>query len=366
MANNFDLSNLALKAVCPSNELLYDDKGMPSVMVYIPKFTYAEVGLGSSTATFPAFIVNGQEVPGIYVSKYQNIVQNGRAYSLPGQDPKAGTGVNFDAVRGWCEAKGAGWHLMTNAEWAAIALWCKNNGSMPKGNNNYGKDSLDSVYQAIPSMARDSSNRIQRVATGTGPLSWSHDGTPNGIWDLNGNVSEWVGGIRTVYGEIQILANNNGADSSHSQAAASAEWKAIDATSGDLVTPNGSGTTSGSVKLRWDTNHWKLTDDNTSDGTTSYKDCEFESIVADASIGTAATLLLQALGLLKYDNTTGAYKNDRFYANSYEAERCFYRGGIWSSGAYAGVFFAYGCNARSNTYVSIGFRSAFVQLPAAT
>ena len=365
MAANFDLSNLALQALCPNNELKYDDKGLPSVMVKIPKKTYAELGLGSSTATFPAFIVNGQEVDAIYISKYQNIVQNGRAYSLPGQDPATGTGIDLNGSIAKCTAKGAGWHLMTAIEWAAVALFCKANGTMPKGNNNYGKDSSDSVYQAIPSMARDSSNRIQRVATGTGPLSWSHDGTPAGIWDLNGNVNEWVGGIRTVYGEVQILANNNAADSAHSQAADSAEWKAISAADGTLIDPNGSGTTSGSVKLRWDTNHWKYTDSNTSDGTTTYKDCAFEDIVADSSISAAATLLLQALGMLKYDSSAGAYQSDRLYANSYEAERAFLRGGLWASGAYAGVFSSHGSYTRSSTGAAIGFRSAFVELPSA-
>lgn len=83
--NNFDLANLALQCVLPGNELLFDDKGMPSVMVKIPKMTYAELGLGSSTATFPAFIINGVEKDFIWISKYQNIVQNGRAYSLPGK-----------------------------------------------------------------------------------------------------------------------------------------------------------------------------------------------------------------------------------------------------------------------------------------
>ena len=363
MPANFDLSNLALKALAPSNEILYDDKGLPSIMVKIPKMSYAQLGLGSSTAIHPAFIVNGQEVDAIYISKYQNIVQDGRAYSLPGEDPKAQ--INFDTALSACTAKGAGWHLMTRAEWAMLALWCKANGTMPKGNNNYGKDTADSVYQAIPSMARDGSNRIQRVATGTGPLSWSHDGTPNGIWDLNGNVNEWVGGIRTVYGEIQILANNNAADKDKSQAASSAQWQAINASDGTLITPNGTGTTTGSVKLRWDTNHWKLTDDNTSDGTTTYKDCAFEDIVADASIGTAATLLLQALGLLKYDNTVGAYASDRFYANSYEAERSFCCGGSWYYGANAGVFYCRGTNGRTNTSGDLGFRSAFVELPSA-
>lgn len=362
MANNFDLSALALKAVCPNNEILYDDKGMPSIMVKVPKMTYAQLGLGASTDVFPAFIVNGQEVDEIYISKYQNIVMNGRAYSLPGQDPK--TTINFDTALKACTDKGAGWHLMTAQEWAAIALWCKKNGTMPKGNNDYGKDHGDTVYQAIPSMARDSSNRIQRVATGTGPLSWSHDGTPSGIWDLNGNVWEWQGGMRTVKGELQILANNNGADSAHPQTAASAEWKAIDASDGSLITPDGNGTTSGSVKMDWISSHCQYSTTITVQEDAGLG-CTFESVTCDSTISDAAKLLLQALGMFKYDSTAGAYNEDYFYFNNGAAERCFLRGGSWYSGASAGVFISGGTNPRSGANGTFGFRSAFVKLPAA-
>jgi len=359
MPNNFDLSNLALKALAPANEILYDDKGLPSIMVKIPKMTYAQLGLGASTATHPAFIVNGQEVDAIYISKYQNIVQNGRAYSLPGQDPK--TSINFDAALSACTAKGAGWHLMTMMEWGLIAQWCKNNGSMPKGNNNYGKDAGDSVYQAIPT-SMDGAN-IGRVATGTGPLSWSHDGTVNGIWDLNGNVWEWCGGIRTVKGELQILANNNGADGANPQTAASAQWMAIKADDGTLITPDGNGTTSGSVKMDWVSSACKY-DTTISDSAPGAHGCTFESVNCSANIGDATKLLLQALGMFKYDSTAGAYNGDYFYFNNAEAERSFYRGGNWGHGAFAGVFLSNGAP-RSSAYGSIGFRSAFVQLPTA-
>lgn len=362
MPANFDLSNLALKALAPSNEILYDDKGLPSIMVKIPKMSYAELGLGSSTAIHPAFIVNGQEVDAIYISKYQNIVQDGRAYSLPGEDPKAN--INFDTALAACTAKGAGWHLMTRAEWAMLALWCKNNGTMPKGNNNYGKDTADSVYQAIPSMARDSSNRIQRVATGTGPLSWSHDGTPNGIWDLNGNVNEWVGGIRTVKGELQIMANNNAADKDKSQAAASAQWMAIDASDGSLITPDGNGTTTGSIKMDWTSSHLQY-DTTISDSAPGSHNCSFEAITCSANISAAAQLLLQALGLFKYDTNAGVYGGDYFYFNNAESERSFFCGGDWNYGANAGVFFCLGYYVRTYTYAGLGFRSAFVELPSA-
>lgn len=363
MPANFDLAALALKMACPTNEIIYDDKGMPSVMVKLPKKTYAELGLGSSTAVHPAWIVNGVEVDAIYISKFQNVVINGRAYSLPGQDPKVS--INFDSAVSACTAKGAGWHLMTKMEWGAIANMCFKNGQMPYGNNDHGKDTRETGYTASPSCERDANQLIQRVATGTGPLTWSHDRTPGGIWDLNGNVYEWNGGIRTVKGEVQILANNNGADGSKSQAANSSEWKAINASSGALITPNGSGTTSGSIKLRWDSNHWKYTNSNTADGTDTYKGCNFESVVADSTIGDAAKLLLQALGMLKYSTTSGAYDGDYFYANSVEAERSFISGGNWYGGAHAGVFSSNGSDGRADAHGNIGFRSAYVKLPSA-
>lgn len=40
---NFDLSSLALKSVCPNNEIFVDDADLPSVMVYIPKFKNSDV-----------------------------------------------------------------------------------------------------------------------------------------------------------------------------------------------------------------------------------------------------------------------------------------------------------------------------------
>ena len=361
MPANFDLAALAFEAVLPNNKVLYDDKGLPSFMVRIPKMTYAELGLGTSTDVFPAFIVNGQEIPEIYISKYQNVVQDNRAYSLPSRDPR--TSVTFDQAQTFCNNKGAGWHLMTRMEWALLAHWCLHNNCMPKGNNNYGKDvSEEARYHAVPA-TRNTEGQILHVLTGTGPLSWSHDGTHEGIWDLNGNVNERVGGMRTVYGELQILANNNAADSSHSQAANSDQWMCISAVDGSLITPDGSGTTSNAVRARWKTNHWEWGIDTESDGTTEYKGCTLEAVTCSADIGDAAKFMLQVLGLFKYIDTAGAYSGDYLYLFSTEAERSFYCGGSCDNGANAGVFCCRGSSARSYSSSSIGFRSAFVKLP---
>lgn len=355
---NFDLSNLALSAVCPGNEILYDDKGMPSIMVKIPKQTYAQLGMGESTAVHPAFIVNGHEVDAIWISKYQNIVKNGRAYSLPNQDPAAS--LNLEAAIGYCAAKGAGWHLTTRMELGLLVQWCEKNGFIPKGNNNYGKHSTENNYKAIPTYI--SGGQTCRVATGTGPLSWYHDNSPAGIADLCGNVWEWMGGIRSVYGELQILANNNGADSSHSQLAGGLEWMAIKADDGSLITPNGTGTTEGSVKMDFISS--KLTySTSITDPARGQHSCTFGNIVCDGTISDAAKLLLQSIGMLAY-NPTGLCKDHNCYFDNNEAERSFYSGGAWNLSS-CGLASFYGNNSRTHSNSNIGFRSAFVVLPPA-
>ena len=360
---SYDELALAVACFAPGNEVLFDDLGKPSVMVKIPKMTYAQLGMGSSTAVHPAFIVNGQEVDEIFISKYQNIVKNSRAYSLPGQEPRGS--ITFDDARAACEAKGEGWHLMTRMEWGLIVRWCQNNGVLPKANNNYGKHVSETNYKAIP-MTKDGSGQTLHTATGTGPLTWFHDQTPSGIADMGGNVREWSGGIRCVYGELQILPNNNAADSDNSQAASSAQWKAIDAATGDLITPNGSGTTAGSVKMDWVSSKLTYSTSKTHDtgsGSDAYSSATFANIVCDATIGAATKLLLQDLGMLMYGSDPELFSGLYASFNNHEAERMFYSGSYYGSSSYGLASFR-GYNSRSNSYATLGFRSAFVHLPS--
>ena len=353
---NYDLSNLALKAVCPGNAILLDDKGLPSVMVRIPKFKISDVIDGGSSGTHPAFIVNGVEVPEIYISKFQNVLYDGRAYSLPGEDPRAS--LNFDTARQACESKGAGWHLMTNAEWAAIALWCRKNNLMPKGNNNYGKDTTETTYIALPAYM-DGAN-IGRVATGTGPLTWSHNGQLTGIWDLNGNVWEWVGGYRTSEGEIQILPNNDAADADNPQNSTSEKWRAI-LQDGTLVAPGTAnslkwdftadpGTVGGGKAFRLNTTIQYKQTVEAPNGTQTLQSLTSASGVTPPEI-------LKALAVFPAD--AGDHGGDYIYMRNI-GERLAVRGGGWYGGTGAGVFGLYGDNPRSNVGTNIGFRSAFI------
>lgn len=355
---NFDLTNLAVKMLCPNNEVKIDDTDLPSIMVYIPKFKLSEVLNTTNDSTHPAFIVDGKEIDGFWFSKYQNVSYNNVAYSLPGEDPSVSLG--HDAAYNRSAAKGVGWHLTTAAEWAAVALWCKKNGTMPYGNNNYGKDSRENSYKAVPTTKDSSTGQTNRVATGTGPLTWSHDRTIAGIWDMNGNVNEWLAGLRLVYGEVQILQDNDAANTDNPVAAASTCWKAINASTGELITPDGSGTTSGSLKLDYINNKWTYTTAITSSDDSS-RSCTFENVGCADGVGDAAKLLLRALAMLPDDGfVAGDYESDYFWANNAAAERCLNRGGIWNLGTNAGVFSTNLGNARSYSNTNLGFRSAFI------
>lgn len=356
MAANFDLSSFALKAVCPSNEIICDDKGYPSILVPVPKMTYAQAGIGDSTDVLPCFKVNGTEVDKIYIGKYQAFVHDNRAYSLPGVAVRSN--VTLDQAIQYCSNKGTGWHVMTNAEWGALMRYCAIRGITPIGNNNYGKHGSESVYTGIPT-SYESDGRTNKIAAGTGPLTYSHDQTAAGIFDLCGNVWERMGGIRSVYGELQFLVDNNAADNTISQAANSSAWKALKASDGTFITPNGSGTTDGTVKM--DNVSGKLTYSTTlTDASKGEHNCDFQSITCTSDISDSAKNILRANGMLPVgsaDFTQGKW----CYWNNAQSERSFCRGGCYY---YSGDGFPsfYGINPRSYSDGSVGFRLAYVKL----
>ncbi len=343
--SNFDNLKLSVEALSGGkNTVILDNVGMPSIFVVIPKYNISDVIDGGSAGAHQAFVVGGVEKQNIHISKYQNIVVNDRAYSLPFKDPRAS--LTFDQAKTFCENKGAGFHLMTNAEWAAVALWCKKNGFMPRGNNNYGADISASHEKGVQTTT--SSNQTNRVATGSGPASWAHDNTNNGIFDLNGNVWEWTGGMRIVAGEIQIIADNDAAEHVD-QSSTSTLWKAI-LEDGTLVVPGTADT------LKWDyvTSTITLAKTITTQADTSRSN-SFETV----SVGSVTPPeILKSLALHPLDSSHGG---DFLYMNNGAGlERLPFRGGGWLHGLQSGVFALYLSNPRTLSSTSVGFRSAYV------
>lgn len=333
--------------------VLYDVKGVPSFVNIIPKLSYAQLGIGSSTNAAPAFIVDGVEKSEIFIGTFMASMDGDRAVSLPGQVPKVY--VTHDQAVAACRAKGPGWHLMTRAEYAAIALWCKANGYYPRGNNNYGSDH-SAPHETCRPGTKGSDGRINLGLTGSGPSAWTHDGTPNGIYGLNGDGWEWNAGIRTVDGEIQVLANNDAALATADLTAGSAQWKAV-LQDGSLVAPGTantlkiqpSGATSGTPTIV------TAVTNQTTDST------DMNSLFKDMAVGSGITIpdVLKALAF--YPSDTTDHGSDRFYARN-NGERCFFSGGAWSYTSSAGVFSLYGHYPRSHSRDSVGFRPAYVSL----
>ena len=181
--------------------VMYTAKGQATHMTVIPAFNCEDLGPGFGTGVHPAFIVGGVAKSEIYIATYQAIIKDGEAVSLPGQDPAVG--VTFDQARATCAAAGTGWHLMTNWEWAGVALWCSKNGfGQLRGNTDSGKSHLASKEHGTVCKAG-------RILTGSGPDAWRHDGTPFGIADLVGNVWEWNDGLKLVEGRLLMTADND-------------------------------------------------------------------------------------------------------------------------------------------------------------
>lgn len=241
-AYNFDSLKFATEGLTGFGcTVIQDDINLPSFMIPINKRTNAQLFTGGSEKTHSAFLVDDVEYKRFFASKFVNCIINGRAYSWPGMDPAAV--INFDNSMAACNAKGAGWHMLSIAERAVINHLIHKSGFEPRGNTQYGKNhayTYEVGEQTADEGDGSGGRRTTRTATGSGPATWFSDGTREGIADWVGNVWKWISGMRIVDGKIQIM-NQNMPAKQVSHAAVSTYWKEI-LPSGALVDPGAAGT----------------------------------------------------------------------------------------------------------------------------
>lgn len=124
------------------------------------------------------------------------------------------------------------------------------------------------------------------------------------------------------------------------------------------------GTTANSVKMDWISNHLRYSKSITVQTDTS-RSCGFGTIDCDSTIGDAAKLVLQCLGMLPYKSTDLCPKAGHLcWFNNGADERAFFSGGGWGNSSFGLASFD-GRDPRSLSWVSIGFRAAFAKLPTA-
>jgi len=408
----------------PNNKVLFDQHGIPGVYVFIPKFNWDPTNGFASAVVHPAFIWDGVEHAGFWVSKYQNVgvnvstgaikatqtahwaVAGYAAAALPYQDPAVY--IDFNDAIDLCEEKNSAtmrtnkniFHVMTNAEWAAVALWCKQMwkdsilAHYCRGNNDYCRDidvkgitglPLNETLTIGSSGGSYGSPYYGRWRTGSGGVLSSHNLDPSGIFDLNGNIWEWIIGLQSpdaVNGkDAYIIPNNEAAIAAIAQLkdiaiapgapwAKIGEWASLvdeDFSKENITNFIGYSATSGTltIGIRYMISNYVAGDDFTNVGASS----NATGVVFTAT-GTTPTVWTNGSTLIKYDverlalaanaDITADYGNDYFYKPDVGENNVPLRGGSWYDGVEAGLFNLYLSSVPSLVISEIGFRSAFV------
>jgi len=305
------------------NEVIFDNRGIPDIMVV---FTPDELGLPAE--------IRGKAVKEYAISKYPNTMIEGVPYSLPYQQPAVN--INHDEAIRLCESKGPGWHLITNDEWAALAHQSRKNGTLPRGNTDCGKS--HSHPEETGTTYKDNSGS-SKTLTGSGPVTWNHDHTAEGVADMCGNIWEHVGGIRFLNGQVQVIPNNEAAAGAD-QSKDSKEWTPLYTADGDTIFYN---VEDGKINLQ----------------TVAPDDTDYDGVEFKELDGSALDIPEQLIELGLYP-APGYEGTDYFWLDT-DGERIVIRGGHWNNGANAGVFSFNGPGSRASVAWYVGFRSALIR-----
>lgn len=337
----------------------------PSIGVRRPAKKAVHYLTGAGDDIHPAFVAGSTKYEQYWMSKYPGpyVASNSKTIllALPGFDgmsnllTRAQITPSYDTALTYGKAGGNGSHCVTNAEWMEVAMSCLREGFQPKGANSYGRDSADpdtAEYYGIP--AYWESNKIAHVLNGSGPLSWFHDGSPWGIWGMNGNFYQVTAGLRQKAGEIQIIQSNDAALDATDQSDATGAWKAI-LQDGSLVAP---GT---DLTLKYDATTPITIGTGITVRTEANKSNTFGTVVPAAEI--TIPNIAKLLGIAPAGSAAELGGDDIYIRNDLEgtySESMPRRGGRWVDGAYCGVFHLALLNYRSYTSSICGLRSAFL------
>ncbi|WP_429111364.1 hypothetical protein [Aeromonas rivipollensis] len=317
--------------------IIRDSAGNANAMFVLPRFSYADLGMTADMGTgdVTAFDFGSGSIKGeIFIGAY--LASGAGAVSAPRQEPR--TSLDHTAARNACSAKGAGWHLMTAHEWAAIALWCMANGYEPIGNTNWGRSHAKTwmVGDRADNRAPGDTAGSGRTQTGSMGSEATHTRTLGGIADLVGNVWEWQDGLLLQDGRFKLSSYNTQGE---------VDWAFADAFLDASTPTGGSAILSNAVN-----NRLGAIGDNDNAGNSA--NVEWREMTKSGSY-----VSNQAMKRLLLE-PAGALPQGRIYMRNF-GERLPFRGGNWDSGADAGLAALSLHSSRARAYASLGFRPAF-------
>lgn len=317
--------------------IIRDDQGNANCMFVLPRFRYEDLGITADMGTgdVTAFDFGSGSIKSeIFIGAY--LASGSGSVSAPRQDPRAS--LDHTAARAACAAKGAGWHLMTAHEWAAIALWCMANGYEPIGNTNWGRSHAKTwmVGDRADNRAPGDASGTGRTQTGSMGVEATHNKSLAGIADLVGNILEWQDGFLLQDGRFKLSSHN---------AQVEASWTFADAFLDASIPTGGSVILSNAVN-----NRLGAIGDNVTAGNSANVD--WRSMTKSG--GYVSNQAMKRL-LLEPAN---ALPQGRIYMRNF-GERLPYRGGNWSDGASAGLAAVSLNSSRAFTSTLVGFRPAF-------
>ena len=339
-----------------------------SILVFIPRCYYKIVNNVFHYDTHKrdddfvldrAFINNGKEIKGIFVSKYQGSNHNGYFASVKNADPVSTAAAHnpvsningcnenrYDELYTACKSLGSDFFLTSIFTYSMLARMAVAHAMaststvncafkdklpyMPKGcNNNALKDANDSsvVY------ASSGYSNCGKTGSASIPAKVAHNGQNCGVMDLNGNMWEVASGFTRDASSFKILKEST-------DIAALTEDSAYDFTNyddidiSDLVSGN-----DGWIKLGNGANPvFSFSDDRTSN---SYRRTSL-SIPASTGISSGGTT---------------EFGNDAIYRYLRSDMTCLV-GGSWSSGSVAGAFALTLSSDRSYSSYAVGGRAS--------
>ena len=317
--------------------IIRDSAGNANAMFVLPRFSYADLGMTADMGTgdVTAFDFGSGSIKSeIFIGAY--LASGSGAVSAPRQDPR--TSLDHTAARNACSAKGAGWHLMTAHEWAAIALWCMANGYEPIGNTNWGRSHAKTwmVGDRADNRAPGDTAGTGRTQTGSMGSEATHTRTLGGIADLVGNVWEWQDGLLLQDGRFKISAYNTQAE---------VDWAFADAFLDASTPTGGSAILSNAVN-----NRLGAIGDNANAGNSA--NVEWRAMTKSGSY-----VSNQAMKRLLLE-PAGALPQGRIYMRNF-GERLPYYGGSSYNGANAGLAALNLLISRALASTNVGFRPAF-------